>query len=96
MLNAKQAFQEIVSEITSKKPEAKIAEQGNSVTIFNEGVFPDLIAEAVTLTIVDEHKVIFSYEENLAPANHVDEVNGDCLSSVVEKSKAKIQTVLGI
>jgi hypothetical protein len=96
MLNAKQAFQEIVSEVTCKKPEAKIVEQGNSVTIFNEGVFPNLIAEAITLTIVDGRKVVFSYEENLAPADYVDEINGDCPSKVIEKSKAKIQAILGI
>ncbi len=96
MSDTKSVFSDVVLDITKAKPQAKIVEQDNSVTIFNEGVFPTLIAESLTLTVVDGYKVVFSYEENMAPADHTDVVEADNASSAVEKSKPKIKAVLGL
>jgi hypothetical protein len=96
MSGTKSIFSDVVLDITKAKPQAKIVEQDNSVTIFNEGVFPQLIAESLTLTIVDGHKVVFSYEENMAPADHTDVVSANSPSRAIEKSKPKIKAVLGL
>ena len=96
MLDTQTAFCDVVADIKNLKPEAQITEHKDGVTIFNQGVFPDLPCESLTLTVVDGHKVVFSYEENMVPTAHADIVSGSCTASAVEQSTPKIKSVLGI